>query len=72
MVRECLLAFDHFVTNKGVGLSKAVRGVLGTNMHDFARAHDQTAWRQASDVLRADPQARVEVAVMADNPSSGA
>jgi hypothetical protein len=62
-VREHLLSYDHFVAGRRIGLSKRVRAVLGNDMAAFARKHDQTAWREAAAQLRADPQARVEVAV---------
>jgi hypothetical protein len=60
-VRETLLAFDHFVASRSVGLSQRVRAVLGSNVQEFARRHDQSQWRAAAAQLRADPLATISV-----------
>jgi hypothetical protein len=60
-VRETLLAFDQFAAGKHVSLTPKVRAVLGANMQEFARRHDQSQWRAAAAQLRADPLATISV-----------
>jgi hypothetical protein len=61
--RKALLGFDRMAVGYVIGLSPAVRAVIGETSNQDLIAADVQAWRRAADVLKADPDAVVTVAL---------